>query len=70
MEEQKYYKLGEGRKIKKDNGRNHLVVVEGAKYQPRIFYINRRMEHNVARYARYYTLYRTFKTLRICNFPK
>jgi hypothetical protein len=43
--------LGEGGKFSKDDGKNHLVVVEGKNYQPRIFYINRRMEQNVARYA-------------------
>jgi hypothetical protein len=28
------------------------------------------MEHNVARYAWYYTFYKTFKTLKNFNFPK
>jgi hypothetical protein len=62
MEEQKYCKLGEGGKFKEDNGGDHSIAVERTKYYQRLFYINRRMEHNVVEYVRHYTFYKTFKT--------
>jgi hypothetical protein len=64
MEKQKYCKLGEGWEIKENNGRDHSLVIEGINYQQRIFYISRRLEHNVVNYARYYIFYRSFETSR------
>jgi hypothetical protein len=51
MEEQKYWRLGEGGNFLKNNDGDHSVVVEGINYYRRFFYINRRMEHNVVEYA-------------------
>jgi hypothetical protein len=42
--------LEEG-EIEEDNGRNNSLVAKSTNYLQRIFYINRGMEHNVARYA-------------------
>ncbi len=67
-EEQRYCKLGGN--FFKNNGRDHLVVAESTNYQWKFFYINRGMEHNVARYAQYYIFYRTSKTSTICSFSK
>ncbi len=52
-EEQKYYKLGGG-EIKENNGRHHTTIIEGTYYKWRFFYINGRMEHNMAWYTQYY----------------
>jgi hypothetical protein len=38
-----------GREVEEDNGGDNLTIVENTSYQSRIFYINRRMEHNVVR---------------------
>jgi hypothetical protein len=42
-----------GGEIEKDNGRDNSTTIESTNYYRRISYINRRMEHNVAKYARY-----------------
>lgn len=49
-EEQNYYKLVRG-KINENNGKDHLVVTEGKNYQWRLYYINKGIEHNVAKNA-------------------
>jgi hypothetical protein len=60
----------EGGEIKEDNGRNHIVIAKGTYYKQRLFYINGGLEHNVVRYAQYYTFYKNSKVLGICNFKE
>jgi hypothetical protein len=43
--------VGEGGKIKEENGGDHLIAVEHTNFYRRLFYINKRMEHNVIDYV-------------------